>query len=286
VVNILSGNGVITGNALVRHPDVKRIALIGSVGTGKAILKSAADVAVKHVSLELGGKNSMIVYPDADIEKAVEGAVRGMNFMWCQGQSCGSTTRLFLHERIHDEFIELLMNRVSQIKVGLPIDQDTEMGCLVSQQQYDKVMGFIKSGLEEGASLITGGGKPEGSIFEKGYFIEPTVFANVTEKMKIFKEEIFGPVLSVIRWNDKEDMIRQTNSLSLGLTASIWTNHLPTALDTVDRVEAGFIWVNGSSRHFIGVPYQGFKDSGIGSEEGLDEILSYTQVKTVNIMMD
>lgn len=286
VVNILSGDGVITGNALVRHPDVKRIALIGSVGTGKAILKSAADVAIKHVSLELGGKNAMIVYPDADIEKAVEGAVRGMNFMWCQGQSCGSTSRLFLHERIHDEFIELLMNRVAQIKVGLPINPDTEMGSLVSQQQYDKVTGFIKSALEEGARLIVGGGKPEGAVFEKGYFIEPTVFANVTENMKIFKEEIFGPVLSVIRWNDKEDMIRQTNSLSLGLTASIWTNHLPTALDTVDRVEAGFIWVNGSSRHFIGVPYQGFKDSGIGSEEGLDEILSYTQVKTVNIMMD
>ncbi|MCM3728878.1 aldehyde dehydrogenase family protein [Neobacillus cucumis] len=286
VVNILTGDGPITGNALVCHPAVKRIALIGSVGTGKAILKSSADVAIKHVSLELGGKNAMIVYPDADIEKAVEGAVGGMNFMWCQGQSCGSTSRLFLHEDIYDEFIERLIKRVGQIKLGLPIDPETEMGCLVSQPQFDRVMGYIKSGLEQGATLVVGGEKPKGSVFQKGHFVEPTVFTNVTEDMKIFKEEIFGPVLSLICWNEKEDVIRQVNALPYGLTASIWTNHLPTAFETIDRIEAGFIWVNGSSRHFLGVPYQGFKDSGIGSEEGLDEILSYTQVKTVNIMME
>lgn len=286
VVNILSGDGAISGNALVRHPDVKRIALIGSVKTGKVIIKSSAEVGIKHLSLELGGKNAMIVYPDADFEKAVEGAVRGMNFLWTQGQSCGSTSRLFLHEDIHDKFIEKLINRVRQLKIGLPIDPDTEMGCLISKSQYEKVMGYIKLGIEEGASLRAGGRKPAGKVFQDGYFIEPTVFTNVTEDMKIFQEEIFGPVLSVIRWNDKEEVIRQANALPYGLTASIWTNHLPTAIDTVERIEAGFIWVNGSSRHFTGVPYQGYKNSGIGSEEGLDEILSYTQVKTVNIMME
>lgn len=286
VVNILSGDGVTTGDALVRHPDIKRIALIGSVETGKVILKSSADVAIKHLSLELGGKNAMIVYPDANLQKAVEGAVRGMNFLWCQGQSCGSTSRLFLHEDIYDEFIEELVKQVREIRIGLPINPDTEMGCLVSRSQYDKVIGYINAGIEEGAYLKTGGGKPPGEVFREGYFVEPTIFTNVTEEMKIFREEIFGPVLSIIRWKDKEDVIRQANALPFGLTASIWTNHLPTALETVDRIEAGFVWVNGSSRHFTGVPYQGYKDSGIGSEEGLDEILSYTQVKTVNIMME
>ncbi|PLR83306.1 aldehyde dehydrogenase [Bacillus canaveralius] len=286
VVNIVSGDGATTGDALVRHPDVKRIALIGSIETGKAILKSSADVAIKHLSLELGGKNAMIVYPDADVDKAVEGAVRGMNFLWCQGQSCGSTSRLFLHEAIHDEFIGKLIQQVQKIKIGLPIEPDTEMGCLVSQSQYDKVIGYIHSGIVDGAVLRAGGGKPAGDRFVEGYFVAPTIFTNVTEKMKIFREEIFGPVLSVIRWNDEEDVIRQANALPFGLTASIWTNHLPTALDTVDRIAAGFVWVNGSSQHFTGVPYQGYKDSGIGSEEGLDEILSYTQVKSVNFMME
>ncbi|WP_071394127.1 aldehyde dehydrogenase family protein [Bacillus tuaregi] len=286
VVNIITGDGRTTGDALVRNKEIKRIALIGSVETGKTVLKSSAEVGIKHLSLELGGKNAMIVFPDADLSKAVEGAVRGMNFMWCQGQSCGSTSRLFLHEDIQDEFILRLINRINELNIGLPIDPDTEMGCLVSQAQYDKVMHYIETAKEEGADLIYGGGKPKGDQFKDGFFVEPTVFKDVTENMKIFTDEIFGPVLSIISWENKEDVFRQANKLPYGLTASVWTNHFPTAIETVDRIEAGFVWVNGSSRHFIGVPYQGYKNSGIGSEEGLEEILSYTQVKTVNFMVE
>ncbi|WP_394236285.1 aldehyde dehydrogenase family protein [Niallia oryzisoli] len=286
VVNIITGDGRTTGDELVRNKDIKRIALIGSVETGKTVLKSSAEVGIKHLSLELGGKNAMIVFPDADLSKAVEGAVRGMNFMWCQGQSCGSTSRLFLHEDIHDEFVSKLINRIKELKIGLPIEPETEMGCLVSQAQYDKVVRYIELGQAEGAELIYGGGKPEGDKFKDGFFVNPTVFTHVTEEMSIFTDEIFGPVLSIIRWKEKEDVIRQANMLPYGLTASIWTNHFPTAIETVDRIEAGFVWVNGSSRHFIGVPYQGYKNSGIGSEEGLEEILSYTQVKTVNFMVE
>ncbi|GAB7389127.1 aldehyde dehydrogenase family protein [Bacillaceae bacterium] len=286
VVNILSGDGATTGNALVRHPQVKRIALIGSVETGKAILKSTAEVAIKHLSLELGGKNAMIVYPDAEIEKAVEGAVRGMNFMWCQGQSCGSTSRLFLHEDVYEPFLSKLLQRVRQIKIGLPLDPETEMGCLVSQAQYEKVLQYIRFGKEEGARLLLGGGKPEGEMFRNGYFVEPTIFSDVTETMKIFRDEIFGPVLSVIKWRDREDVLRQANALRYGLTASIWTTDLRTALETAEMIQAGYVWINGSSQHFTGVPFQGYKDSGIGTEEGLEEILSYTQLKTINIMME
>jgi betaine-aldehyde dehydrogenase len=286
VVNIVSGDGRMTGDALVRHPDIKRVALIGSVETGKVILKSSAEVGIKHLSLELGGKNAMIVFPDADLDKAVEGAVRGMNFMWSQGQSCGSTSRLFLHEDLYDVFMEKLVKRIKEVKIGLPTDPATEMGCLVSQAQYDKVLRYISYGIEDGAKLVAGGGKPDGKKFETGFFIEPTIFVNVTERMRIFREEIFGPVLSVIRWNDSNEMIHQVNSVPFGLTGAVWTSNLNTALNTVDRLEAGYVWVNGSSRHFIGVPFQGYKDSGIGSEEGLEEILSYTQVKTVNIMLE
>ncbi|WP_201317748.1 aldehyde dehydrogenase family protein [Paenibacillus sp. EPM92] len=285
-VNIVTGDGRTTGDALVRHPDVKRIALIGSVGTGQTILKSSAEVGIKHISLELGGKNAMIVFPDVDIDKAAASAVRGMNFTWCQGQSCGSTSRLFVHEDIYDEFIPKLQYYVEQIKIGDPLDPNTEMGCLVSQNQYNKVVSYIRSAHEDGARLLMGGSKAEGKTFENGYFISPTVFENLTKHMRIFNEEIFGPVLSVIKWNDVDDAIQQINSVPYGLTGSIWSKDVTTALRAAEKIESGFVWINGSSSHFLGVPYQGYKDSGIGSEEGLDEILSYTQVKTVNIMLD
>jgi len=285
VVNIISGTGPVTGDALVRHPQVKRLSLIGSVETGRRIQHAAAETGIKHVSLELGGKNPMIVYPDADLEAAVQGAVTGMNFTW-QGQSCGSTSRLFLHRDIHDAFVGRLKERVESIRVGHPLDPDTEMGCVVSAAQYEKVKRYIRLGLEEGARCLTGGGAPEDEALKRGYFIRPTVFTEVTMRMRIAREEIFGPVLSVLRWEDEEEVIRQANEVEYGLTASVWTRDLNTALRAADRLQAGFVWINGSSRHFPGVPFSGQKSSGVDSEEGIEELYSFTQNKSINIMME
>ena len=285
VVNILSGTGAQTGDALVRHPEVKRIALIGSVDTGQRVQAAAATAAVKHVSLELGGKNAMIVCADADVDAVVEGAAFGMNCHWCQGQSCGSTTRLFLHDSVHDEVLDRLVTRLRSIRIGHPLDAGTEMGCLVSSAQYDKVTGYIQLGREGGARLVTGGGKPGGEEFENGFYVAPTVFADVDMSMRIAREEIFGPVLSVLRWSDLDDVVRQANDVPYGLTGAVWTRDLQTALTVADRLDTGYVWVNGSGSHFLGAPFSGHKNSGTDSEEGIEELLSYTQSKTVNIAL-
>lgn len=282
VINIISGHGAVTGDALVRHPEIKRISFIGSVETGRRIQLSAAEVAIKHITLELGGKNPMIVFPDADLKQAVQGAVDGMNFTW-QGQSCGSTSRLFLHKDIHDEFVEQLKEKVERIQVGNPLDPDTQMGAIISATQFEKVKRYIQIGKEAGAVCLTGGAVPIGEEFQNGFFIEPTIFTEVTNTMQIAQEEIFGPVLSVIRWEDEEEVIDQANDVNYGLTGAVWTRDIHKALRMIDRLQAGFIWINGSSRHFTGVPFSGQKNSGLDSEEGLEELYSFTQIKTVNI---
>jgi betaine-aldehyde dehydrogenase len=285
VINIISGDGRTSGDALVRHPRVKRIALTGSVETGQLIQRSAAEVMVKHISLELGGKNPMIVYPDADIDKAVEGAARGMNFHWSQGQSCGSTSRLFLHKDIHDAFVEKLKKRVEQIRIGDPLDEATEMGCVVSQVQFDKAHKYIALGKEQGGVCLTGGDRPAGEQFGKGFFIRPTVLTGIGNDHRIAQEEIFGPVLSVLKWDDEEAVIEAANNVPYGLTAAVWTRDINKAFKTINRLEAGFTWINGSSSHFAGVPFGGYKNSGVDTEEGIEELYSYTQLKTVNIMI-
>jgi betaine-aldehyde dehydrogenase len=285
VVNILSGDGAVTGDTMVRHPKIKRVSLIGSMETGRRIQLSAAEIAIKHVSLELGGKNPMIVFPDAHLDAAVEGAVRGMNFTW-QGQSCGSTSRLFVHKDIHDEFTAKLKERVESIQIGHPLDPDTQMGCVISERQYEKVKYYIQLGREQGAEILTGGEKPEGSQYENGYYIRPTIFTGVTSEMRIAKEEIFGPVLSVLKWDDEEEVIRQANSVEYGLTGAVWTRDIDQAFRVIDQLEAGFTWINGTSYHFAGVPFSGQKNSGLEAEESIEELYSYTQLKSVNIMLN
>lgn len=285
VVNVVTGLGKEAGDALVRHPDVRRLAFIGSVPTGMAIQRSAADVGVKHVSLELGGKNPMIVFPDADFDAAMAGAVRGMNFAW-QGQSCGSISRLFLHDDIYDAGIDWLRETVGAIRVGNPGDPETQMGPINSKAQLDKDIEYIASALKDGARLITGGDRPVGPEFDRGYWLRPTVFADVTPSMRIFNEEVFGPVLSVIRWSDAEDVIGWANQVQYGLTASVWSNDLRAALDTIGRLHAGYTWINDTSRHYLATNYGGVKNSGVGREEGVEELLSYTELKTVNIVTD
>jgi betaine-aldehyde dehydrogenase len=282
VVNIVTGLGEVAGDALVRHPNVKRIAFTGSVKTGMAIQRAAAEVAVKHVTLELGGKNPMIVFPDADLSKAIPSAVAGMNFAW-QGQSCGSVSRLFLHDSIYDEALAEIRERVEAIRLGDPLDESSGMGPINSKAQYEKVGYYIEAGKEDGARLVTGGSRPEGGRFERGYWMRPTVFADVTPEMRIFREEIFGPVLSVIRWSEVEEVIEMANSVEYGLTAAVWTERLGTAFDAARRVKSGYVWINGVSAHYPGCSFGGVKNSGIGREEGLEELLSYTESKAIHV---
>lgn len=283
VINLLSGTGAETGDALVRHPGIKRMSLVGSVETGRRVQATAAEVGVKQVSLELGGKNAMIVCPDADLDKVVEGAANGMNCHWSQGQSCGSISRLFLHDDIHDEILARLVERLGRIVIGDPLAAETQMGCLVSKKHYEKVTGYVDAGKQDGARLVTGGGRPEGDEFAAGFFLRPTVFADVDMSMRIAREEIFGPVLSVLRWSDLDDAVAKANSLSLGLTGAVWTKDIKTALTVADKLDTGYVWINGTGTHFLGAPFSGHRNSGTDSEESIEELQSYTQVKTVNI---
>lgn len=283
VLNCVVGGRDI-GAVLVSHPDVAAVGLIGSVPAGKAVLHSAADT-MKRCLLELGGKNAMVIYPDADIDRAVDGAVRGMNFTWC-GQSCGSTSRLFLHESVHDRFVEQMIALLRERhRPGLATHMDTTMGALINRTQYERSLAYITSARSEGAQLAVGGAHPKDPQLAKGFFIEPTVFTGVTPAMKLAREEVFGPVLSVLRWSREDEMFEAVNGTELGLTASIWTHDLITAHRAAARVEAGYVWVNDCSSHFIGAPFGGYKQSGLGREESKDELYEFTQVKNVNVSM-
>ncbi len=279
VVNIITGDGS-AGSALVRHPDVRRIGFVGSVPTGRAIAKEAA-ADLKRVSLELGGKNPIIIFPDADPKKAAMAAIKGMN-MNRQGQSCSSTSRVFVHGSLHKAVIEELVSLAEALPIGVPWLKENDVGPIVSRRQFDRVMGFIAAAKAEGAQLLTGGGKPADPSLAAGLFIAPTVFDGVTPAMRIGSEEIFGPVMSVMAWDDYEEMFSKVNGVEYGLTAAIVTNDLAKAMETAERVEAGYVWINSNGR-YIGAPYGGWKQSGIGEEECFEEILSYTQVKNINM---
>jgi betaine-aldehyde dehydrogenase len=281
VFNVVPG-GREAGSALASHPGVAMIALIGSVPTGRAVMKAASDT-LKAVMLELGGKNALIAYPDADPDEVAGGVIGGMNFTWC-GQSCGSTSRAFIHEKIYDAVLERVKKKIAHYKPGIPTDPSTTMGAIISKAQFDRVMSYIESAKQEGATLIAGGGPPADPALAKGFYIEPTVFA-VTEKNRIAREEIFGPVLSVFKWSDETKMIEQVNAVEYGLTASIWTNDISTAHRTAASVQAGFVWINEVSKHFLGAPFGGYKQSGIGREECFEEMLSYTQEKNIHVRL-
>jgi acyl-CoA reductase-like NAD-dependent aldehyde dehydrogenase len=284
LVNIVHGPGLPTGDALVRHPRVWRIGFTGSVQTGMAIQRAAAEVAVKHLSLELGGKNPMIVCPDADPATVAEAAVGGMNFGWA-GQSCGSNSRLLLHESLHDEVVERVVAQVKGIRVGDPLDPASQMGPVNSAGHYHRVLGFVESAKAEGAKLLTGGSRPEGEAFRRGYWIRPAVYANVTATMRVAREEIFGPVLSIMKWRTEEEALSIANSTEYGLAAGVWTQDLRTAMNMARRLHSGFVWVNTTARHFVGTPFGGWKNSGLGLEECLAELLSYTHNKAVHVFV-
>jgi len=281
VVNVVTG-GAEAGEALVTHPVVKRIAFTGSVPTGLRIQRSAAESGhVKNISLELGGKNAMVVFPDADLEDAAEGAIFGMNFNVCQGQSCGSNSRVLVHRKLYDEFVQRSAEKLREYQVGVAYADETDMGPLVSAQHHERVSGYLEAGVSEGAKLVTGGDHPEG-LPPGGYFMTPAVFADVAPDMRIAREEIFGPVMSVLPWDDYDQMIDAANSVDLGLTAAVWTNDVHLAHKTAERLDAGYVWVNDSTRHYFGTPFGGTKNSGTGREESTGELISYMEEKVVH----
>jgi betaine-aldehyde dehydrogenase len=280
VWNVVPG-GREVGQVLASHPDVAMTALIGSVPTGRSVMKAASDT-LKPVLLELGGKNALIAFADADLDAVSAAVVDGMNFTWC-GQSCGSTSRAFIHEKIYDAVIERAKASIKRYKPGIPTNPATTMGSIISQVQYDRVMKYIAAGKEDGARLVTGGKRPDDPALAKGLFIEPTIFADVTMNMRIGKEEIFGPVLSVFKWSDEDRMLAEVNQVEYGLTCSIWTNDLATAHRTAAAVEAGYVWINEVSKHFLGAPFGGYKQSGIGREECIEELLRFTREKNIHV---
>lgn len=279
VVNIVTGDGK-TGSTMVRHKDVHRIGFVGSVETGRMIAREAAE-GLKEVTLELGGKNPIIIFPDADPKSAAAAVIKAMN-MNRQGQSCSSTSRVLVHESLHDRVTDELVKAASAIPIGFPWLEGAEMGPIISSQQYDRVIQYISYGNEEGARLLTGGGPPDDPDFKKGFFVAPTVFDGVKPEMRIGSEEIFGPVMSVMTWSDFDEMIEVANGVMYGLTASIITNDFSAAMRAAEQVEAGYVWINSYGR-YLGAPYGGWKQSGIGSEESYEELLSYTRVKNINM---
>lgn len=283
LVNVVHGYGLPAGDALVRHPSVRRIGFTGSVATGLAIQRAAAESAVKHVTLELGGKNPFIVFPDADLERVAEAAVAAMNFSWA-GQSCGSTSRLLLHDSIHDEVVERVAARMRSLRLGPPLDPASEMGPVNSRRQYERVMGFIASAQAEGARLVTGGRRPPGSQFERGFWIEPTLYDRAEMSMRVAHEEVFGPIVCALRWRTEEQAIAMANATEYGLTAAVWTRDLPRAMRAMRSLQAGVVWINTAGQHFVGTPFGGWKNSGLGGEESLEELLSYSQVKAVHVL--
>jgi 2-formylbenzoate dehydrogenase len=282
VVQVVVGDGPEVPEAIVRSPLVRRIGFIGSERVGRGIQRAAAEVAVKHVTLELGGKNALIAFPDAAPDKVARAAIAGMNFTW-SGQSCGSTSRLLVHEAIADAVLEEVTAMLDGRVFTSPLDPAAVQGTMVSRRQFDRALSYIDAAASQGARVVTGGGRPAG--VSKGLFIAPTFLDGVGPDWPAATEEIFGPVVSVIRWQDERDAVRIANSVDYGLTGSIFTNDISTAHRVARELETGFVWINGSAAHFQGVPFGGWKNSGTGREESLDELLSYTQSKSVTVML-
>jgi acyl-CoA reductase-like NAD-dependent aldehyde dehydrogenase len=285
LVTVLTGPGPITGDALARHCEVRRIAFTGRRETGLTIMERAAQTGhVKHITLELGGKNPLIVTPGTDPGWAADVAVGGMNLDISQGQSCGSTSRVFAHESLADELVEAIAARLAEIVVGDPLDESTTMGPLVSAAHLARVRGFIATGKRQGARLVTGGGEPPSIAGCGGYFLEPTLFAEVAPDHDIAREEIFGPVIAMRTWTDPARMLDEVNASRYGLTANILTDELDAALEMARRVDVGIVWINGRGQHYITTPFGGHKDSGLGVEGSLASLESFTTTKAVHIL--
>jgi aldehyde dehydrogenase (NAD+) len=279
VINVVPGYGPTAGAALSGHMDVDKVAFTGETRTGQLVMEAAARSNLKRVSLELGGKSPNIVFADADLDAAIEGAYFGLFFN--QGQCCCAGSRLMVEEKIYDHFVEKLVAKAKSQNVGDPFDMATTQGPQVSEEQFDRIMGYIDAGKNEGAKLLTGGGR----CGTKGYFIEPTVFEGVKDEMKIAKEEIFGPVMSIMKFKDLDDAIARGNKTMFGLAAAVWTRDIKKALKVSHGLKAGTVWVNCYDVFDSAAPFGGYKMSGIGRELGEYALEMYSEVKTVTIAL-
>jgi betaine-aldehyde dehydrogenase len=284
VINVVTGEGAIAGAALVSHPKVRRIAFIGSVATGTAIARAAAERLVP-VTMELGGKNPMIVCGDADPVRAARAAVKGMNF-GTQGQSCGSYSRLFLHDKVHDEVIDAVVAELGQVRVDHPLEETADMGALIDRRSLDRTAAHVTTAVEEGASVAFGGERLEDGRFAGGNYYAPTLLTGVDQSMEVARTEIFGPVISVLRWKDPDQVLQAANDTEYGLTANIHSNDLRLVYHLAERLEAGSVAVNGvGGQHWFGAPFGGYKSSGFGKEDTIDELLDSTREKNLNFYL-
>ena len=285
VLNILSGNGPDCGGPLVAHPDVRKVTFTGSVETGKIVYSTAA-LKLIPVTLELGGKSPMIVMQDADLPKAIEGAVAGMRFTR-QGQSCTAASRIFVHESLHDEFVERLTARIDGMKMGDPLDEATDIGTIISHEQYEKVSEYIRIGESiPGARSFVCSRLPDNPALKDGLFVQPVIFAGLSNDTRLAREEIFGPVTCIIEFELYDDAIDQANDSEYGLAATIWTQDLRTALQGAMQLEAGFVQVNQNLVVTSNLSYGGTKNSGLGKEASLEAMLEhFTHKKTIILNM-
>ena len=276
VVNIITGQGSVIGTELVKSPEVDKVGFTGSTEVGKVIMKNAAD-SLKKITLECGGKSANIVLDDADIDMSVDGAVYAG--FYHQGQCCEGGTRLLVSEKIYDDFIARLKIKIEKMTIGDPMDKKTDVGPVINKKQFDTVMDYIKTGKEEGAEILTGG-KRSG---DKGFYIEPTVFINANNKMKISQEEIFGPVVTLIKFKDDDEAVAIANDSMYGLAGAVWSGNDERAMDMAKKIRAGTVWIN--EYHLLSdrAPFGGYKQSGIGREFGLDGLKEYTEAKHVHI---
>jgi aldehyde dehydrogenase (NAD+) len=278
VINLINGMGETTGAAMVVHPDIDKIAFTGHVDTAKIIQKAAADT-LKRVTFELGGKSPNVIFADADMEQAVAGAFHAIYFHG--GQCCTAGSRLFVEDKVRQEFVERLAEKSKERKLGDPLDPTTEQGPQVSQEQMDKILGYVKLGEKEGAALLTGGRR----FGSKGFFVEPTVFDNVKDNMAIAKDEIFGPVVSVLPFKSVDEVVTRANNTHYGLAAAVWTKDIDKAHLFAKQVKAGTVWVNCYHVVDTTTPFGGFKMSGQGRENGEAALEHYTEMKTVTVKL-
>lgn len=283
LVSVVVG-GPATGNALVRHPRVQRLSFTGSTATALRIQAAAAESGrIKTITFELGGKNPIVVFPDVDRDEVADAIVRGMNFTRVQGQSCGSTSRLVIHESIADDVLERVAERAAGIRIGMPTDPATEMGSMISQAARARCLEIIERAVSDGARVVTGGVAPVDPALAHGAFLQPTVVDRVGPGSRLADEEVFGPVLGAMTWRTDDEAAELANAGRYGLTAAVWTQDIDRAFRMADRIEAGYLWINDVETRFPAVPFGGWGDSGVGVEHGLEEILSFTRLKAVNL---